>query len=400
MSKNADEPRFPRARVVECVVFLFVGMALATPPVVLLLNYPNDALDVLARNHIQLLLALVIGTLPIVVILLFGNTPAEMIRRRRAMISGAAEQHSDPRPLSWYVSEAVVFAVIGLAMFSRIALLSLQYPKDLPEIFQQFYLDALLGLLAITFPVLHKLTFGITLRQRFLRNRPTEAAKEGVSHQQADGRTSTAATVDVVPRTRGEAVLHSYVAESREIAEGLYTRAGIYLILGVVIAFSGLFFFYTQTATTPVFANNPKAQATSSPNGSSAQPNALRSSDDAVALLSARVADLLPRFGILSFIELVAFFFLRQYRSAMDEFRYFEAIKRYRQEIFALVCYVGDSGAIIDQAKLLDSRMLFSTGVGVTPPVPSGVFDTGKLSKDEAALLEKIVAAITGKRAG
>ena len=34
-----------------------------------------------------------------------------------------------------------------------------------------------------------------------------------------------------------------------------------------------------------------------------------------------RALVLLPCFGILFFIEFVAFFFLRQYRSAMDEFR-------------------------------------------------------------------------------
>ena len=42
---------------------------------------------------------------------------------------------------------------------------------------------------------------------------------------------------------------------------------------------------------------------------------------------------LLPGFGILFFIEFVAFFFLRQYRSAMDEFPVYDAIRRNREEI-------------------------------------------------------------------
>ena len=46
---------------------------------------------------------------------------------------------------------------------------------------------------------------------------------------------------------------------------------------------------------------------------------------------------LAPRFGILFFIELIAFFFLRQYKAAMEEFRYYEAIKRQREETLALV---------------------------------------------------------------
>ncbi len=46
-----------------------------------------------------------------------------------------------------------------------------------------------------------------------------------------------------------------------------------------------------------------------------------------------RALVLLPGFGILFFIEFVAFFFLRQYRSALDEFRYYDAIRRNREEI-------------------------------------------------------------------
>jgi hypothetical protein len=58
----------------------------------------------------------------------------------------------------------------------------------------------------------------------------------------------------------------------------------------------------------------------------------------------------LPRFGILFFIETIAFFFLRQYRTAMDEYRYFEAIKRKREENFVLLCLLASEIPLTSQS--------------------------------------------------
>jgi hypothetical protein len=108
------------------------------------------------------------------------------------------------------------------------------------------------------------------------------------------------------------------------IADRIYSRSGVYLLIGVLIAFSGLTFFYLQTLP-------------------------LAPGKDLYAVLVA----LLPRFGVLFFIELIAFFFLRQYRAAMDEFRYFEAIKRSREDNVAIVA-LAKSESAIDILKVIE----------------------------------------------
>jgi uncharacterized membrane protein len=87
------------------------------------------------------------------------------------------------------------------------------------------------------------------------------------------------------------------------LTKKIYTGAGVYLIVGVIVAFTGLLFFYMRNRDLPIEHDYLD-----------------------------RFLSLLPGFGILFFIELVAFFFLRQCRAAMDEFRYFDAILRSRKD--------------------------------------------------------------------
>ena len=55
------------------------------------------------------------------------------------------------------------------------------------------------------------------------------------------------------PAEAGESdpLLASLADESKRLSTALYTRSGVYLIIGVLVAFSGLGFFYLQTLSLP-----------------------------------------------------------------------------------------------------------------------------------------------------
>lgn len=105
-----------------------------------------------------------------------------------------------------------------------------------------------------------------------------------------------------------EKQLISNIEESKVNAERLFKRSSYSLIVGGGIAISGVLIFYFLNINTDY-----------------------NKFTDVLHFLG-----LIPRFGILFFIEYVAFFFLKQYRVLMEEYRYYEAIKRDRQNLLSL----------------------------------------------------------------
>ena len=114
-------------------------------------------------------------------------------------------------------------------------------------------------------------------------------------------------TADLRP-SKIETQLNDNIAESKNIAEGLFSRSSTCLVVGCIISILGVFVFYLLNLGTDY--------------------NSLE--------ISSQLFTLLPRFGILFFIEYVAFFFLKQYRILMEEYRYYEAIKRDRQNLLSI----------------------------------------------------------------
>lgn len=98
------------------------------------------------------------------------------------------------------------------------------------------------------------------------------------------------------------------IEESKINAERLFKRSSYNLIIGGAIAISGVLMFYILNLNTDY--------------------------NKFTELI--HFCGLIPRFGILFFIEYVAFFFLKQYRVLMEEYRYYEAIKRDRQNLLSI----------------------------------------------------------------
>jgi hypothetical protein len=237
------------------------------------------------------------------------------------------------------------------------------------EIISARYLYIIMGTLSIAFPMLYQLIFGFlpiqSLRRRvmttrlFRREFPIPSDEHSLVEE-------LASETNVPREETADALLSSNVATSRRIASNIYRRAGVYLLIGVLIAFSGLTFFYTQTAR-------------------------LTSQEGGFGLLMT----IAPRFGILFFIELVAFFFLKQYRAAMDEFRYYEAIKRNREETLALIRLAAERSEVFPIFDLVRYSQYYSTAGKLSAGESTELLETKKLNKDEVEIFAKIIDAVT-----
>lgn len=277
------------------------------------------------------------------------------------------------------LAEFTLWMVVAVVVSARFWLDLLRYGAvGIYEVIDTRYLDLLIGLVIVMFPSLFRLVFGALPLQfiRLQRIRVSsieirEVASDDTGRPQLDTPVPATAALPTgiappEPRPTGvDPWLVSLADQSRQIAAGLYTRAGVYLIIGVLVAFSGLGFFYLQTLEV-----SPESA------------------------LVTQLSTLAPRFGILFFIEFIAFFFLRQYQSAMEEFRYYEAIKRRREETLALLSMLARDGKQVDVMQLVTSGAFYSAAGKLAPGESTEILESRKLSKDEIVIFERIVEAL------
>lgn len=109
--------------------------------------------------------------------------------------------------------------------------------------------------------------------------------------------------------------------------------------------------------------------------------------------LTSRLLQILPRFGVLFFIEYIAFFFLKQYRILMEGYRYYEAIKRERQDILSVYLLIKEydnnpeiQKTIIDYIDKHSAKVPYITG--------SHKIKTEKLVYDDLDLLSKVTSLV------
>jgi len=267
-------------------------------------------------------------------------------------------------------------AIVGGRMILEVVLnpKSGFYLKDI----QFYYYDILIMSLVLLFPVLFSQIFGKLPFEHLRYRRASNLI------QQEKGSVSIDASVeenDVINRQislcdSSLEQMQKLAKSSKEISEGLYTRSGVYLLIGVIIAFSGLAFFYIETAKSIVI-DTPIETVMSSSNS---------------LLLMA------PKFGILFFIEMVAFFFLRQYREAMDEYRYYESIKRKREENLVLMQLNSENDVPMSISELLEKTAFYSDHKNLKTGETTEIIESRKLSSNEIALMEKMLATIVAKK--
>lgn len=160
--------------------------------------------------------------------------------------------------------------------------------------------------------------------------------------------------------------LHNYqircINESRTIAEKIYNRSGAYLLVGCLIAFVGVAIFYSPMFEKP-----------------------------AVPDIQQRLLDYLPRFGALFFVEFIAFFFLKQYRTMLEEYRYYETIKRKRQDNLNLLEIISTYKDNMDVLKIIIHRIPEDLGARLSKGETTEILEAQRLVNDDFDLLSKVI---------
>lgn len=239
------------------------------------------------------------------------------------------------------------------------------------ETLARYFIESLVAVIVMFFPIIFRLVFN-ALPLESIRNRREEGQKLIFKPEfNPDDRRTENIDELLVKKTSTEEPLE-FLADlalgSKQLARGIYSRAGVYLFIGVLIAFSGLAFFYLQTSSVSKI-------------------------EDATTLL----ITLAPKFGILFFIEFIALFFLKQYRSAMDEFRYYESLQRSREETLAIVKLIKKTDSEIDIFEIIEKCGFRSTIDKLEEGQSTDLLEAKKLNKDETELFGKIID-IVGKR--
>jgi FtsH-binding integral membrane protein len=263
--------------------------------------------------------------------------------------------------------EVYLWLLAGAVVSGR-AYMVLKYatPEDEKYLFRDLYWDIVLAVAVVALPFVFKLIFGALpfeyIRLRRFSLPPIQSTINIVTD-------STPKVQDHSTESRQEPpaeqlrLLFSYASESRQLAKGIYSRAGVYLLVGVVVAFFGLAFFYAQT---PVISTKSE--------------------------LHPFWVTLAPNFGILFFIEFVAFFFLRQYRTAMDEFRYYEGIARAREEVLGLLHTSTSLGKSVSPMELVKYDAYFSRAGTLAKGQTTEILESRKIEGGgELDLLQKVV---------
>lgn len=264
------------------------------------------------------------------------------------------EKHRGFRGVELNVWILIAVAIIAAAVVNKLT-------RDVPE--ETIRYNLLLGFFVLVFPIIFQLVFG-QYPLEMLRNR------YGKTYYEDRKRLSLGATrKEIAESLTAEGLLLDLAESSKRLADGIYGRSGVYLLVGVMVAFSGLAFFYVQTS------------------GSFTTEN-----------ITALMVSLAPKFGILFFIEFVAFFFLKQYRTSMDEFRYYEAIKRRREEMLVLVKMGIEQSKPVDSFELVKLGQFFSVAGRLEKEETTELLEARKLEKNETAVLEKAIDAIAQAR--
>lgn len=240
-------------------------------------------------------------------------------------------------------------------------------------IFEYYYLDLLLTLIVFLFPYLFKLIYTEfpfqSLREKRI-DRIIEKSKSKIYSSREISITQNKLYSHEGKMKFELDIIKEYQNQAEKLATQIYSRSSVYLLIGCLIAFGGVGFFYFQSIS--LFKDTDSK---------------LLSSE-----LMYTFHQSLPRIGILIFVEAIAFFFLKQYKSTMEEFRYYESIKRQRENQY-LVTHLAQSyqdnseyfEKLVTQLKLNDNpNKLFKEE-------STQVLENQKLSAQESDVVDKFI---------
>lgn len=258
------------------------------------------------------------------------------------------------------------------------------------ELLARYDVTVFFGLFLIIFPVVYSQIFGefpfrhigTSYRRRQKRKeeyleRLRKREELGISgdsnlviQQSNTGELDHSAEDEETPEEEAIELLDSLVYKSSNLSNRIYQRSGVYLLIGSMIALGGIVYFSFRAIEI----------------------------ETELSYLNLLFA-FLPRLGALFFIEFIAFFFLKQYRITMDDFKYYEAISRQRENnLLKLKLHMKNENISSDQVqKIVDSFDFVANPTVMNKDQTSESIEHRRLSNEELAIFEKITNAITAK---
>lgn len=187
----------------------------------------------------------------------------------------------------------------------------------------------------------------------------------------------------LIPPDKAEQTFLAYLARSQTAADNARRSPTALLLAGTFIALLGLVFFILTLPGSRYGLFLPSDQTPSTQD------------------IWSTFIQLLPRLLMLIFIQVLAGFFLRQYRLAMEDFRYYESILRHREAqylSFTLRKSEGDQEALIEFAReIMKDQQYGVLGKGQT----TAALEAMKAERNDfAGMYEKIAGLVAeGKKA-
>ncbi len=241
-------------------------------------------------------------------------------------------------------------------------------------IFREFYFDLLISVIVLLFPFLFRLIY-TEFPFQYLRNKRLKNLSEKgnttniiINDTKAETTVNYEENTVTVNNPTELDILKLYLKQSQKLSEQIFSRSSAYLLIGCLIAFVGVGFFYFQS----VYIHTDTKLASSE--------------------LGFTFRETLPRLGVLIFVEAIAFFFLRQYKATMEEFRYYEAIKRQRENQLL----VASCGSIHKDnsdyfVKLVTSMNLTDNPNKILKDETTQILENQKLSGAESDVIDKFI---------
>ena len=258
------------------------------------------------------------------------------------------------------VLELYVWIIVAMLVTFPILYSSFRYSGFHEDFIFEFYNQFLIGVFLILVPVLFKLIFG-KLPFEYLRS--IREGKHEINIQNSEN--VKVFIQDLTSEESVEKYVIQCINESKNISEKIFNRSGVYLLVGCLIAFIGVVIFYS-----PIFQTTETKD------------------------ISQRLLDYLPRFGSLFFIEFVAFFFLKQYRIMLEEYRYYEAIKRKRQDNHNLVNLIENHKDNLELLKILTENISQLATTKLSNGETTEILETQKIVNQDLDIFSKLVELI------
>lgn len=264
-------------------------------------------------------------------------------------------------------SEFFLWVVVACVISGRFLVSLTLYgasPDTLLEAINIYYFDILMGVTILVFPLLFLQIFGV-MPFEALRNRKTNSNKEALQIRGDGNVINITEPASDKLTSSGELSTKDYllqlVTEADILSRKIYNRSGVYLLFGVLIAFSGIVYFSISPTNVPIGAS-----------------------------LTESFMILAPRFGILFFIEFIAFFFLKQYRSAMDEFRHYDSLKRNRESQLAIFLMATDNFTEKSFVTVANEMSFFNKQGVLAQGETTELLEASKLNNSEIEALKTL----------